>query len=112
MREIKKFYKLVKKIRKGNKSCGDIKIYFISDQHMRKLNKQFRGLDRTTDVLSFEIGDRDNLGEIVISRAQPKAQVKRLVIHGVLHLLGYDHKKAKERKVMRSLEEKYLKWVV
>lgn len=69
---------------------------------MRALNRQFRGKDAVTDVLSFPSGERGFLGDIVIASgvatAQAKAaghsvqtEVRVLALHGLLHLLGYDH---------------------
>jgi rRNA maturation RNase YbeY len=87
----------------------DLTIVFLSDPAIRKLNRRFRGRDYATDVLSFasdaEVFEEENqasLGEIVISvdRAIAQAQanqlsfeneLKQLVLHGVLHLCGYDH---------------------
>jgi probable rRNA maturation factor len=87
----------------------DATIVFVSDAAMRKLNRQFRGKDSATDVLSFpaqpesfETEAEANLGEIVISldRAQTQAQdngltlvneVEQLILHGLLHLCGHDH---------------------
>ncbi len=83
-------------------------IAFVSDRKMRELNKQFRGKNSTTDVLSFPFEadefeiDADNLGDIVISIEQAQKQskendldieleIKQLILHGVLHLCGYDH---------------------
>jgi probable rRNA maturation factor len=92
-------------IRKG--PC-DVTIAFVSDRRMRELNKSFRGVDKTTDVLSFPAGQDcftdsgTNLGDIAISveRAERQAQengltlnqeVSQLILHGLLHLCGYDH---------------------
>ena len=84
-------------------------IVFIDDEHMHELNKNYRGIDRTTDVLSFAFEDNNKicynirqLGEIYVSIPKMKAQAKEyghsqkrelafLVVHGLLHLLGYDH---------------------
>ena len=79
-------------------------IAFVSDSRMRRLNRQFRGSDRTTDVLSFPAGDTDdlNLGDIAISVETAALQAKenglsfdeeiaQLILHGLLHLAGYDH---------------------
>lgn len=83
-------------------------VAFVSDRRMVELNKFFRGKDSTTDVLSFPSEpdefdpDSSNLGDIVISveRAEkqgrengltPENEIKQLILHGVLHLCGYDH---------------------
>ena len=83
-------------------------IAFVSDDRMKQLNEMFRGKDSTTDVLSFRHEpdefdpDKNNLGDIVISAEQAQKQavenglsleveVKQLILHGVLHLCGYDH---------------------
>ncbi|HEV2904449.1 MAG TPA: rRNA maturation RNase YbeY, partial [Pyrinomonadaceae bacterium] len=87
----------------------DATIVFVSAAAIRKLNRQFRGKNSATDVISFpsqpesfETGAATNLGEIVISleRAQAQAkengltnvnEVEQLILHGLLHLCGYDH---------------------
>jgi probable rRNA maturation factor len=87
----------------------DVSIVFVSDAAIRKLNRQFRGKDYATDVLSFrtraeafEADNQNNLGEIVISVDRAAAQAKenrlsftneveQLILHGLLHLDGYDH---------------------
>ena len=84
-------------------------IVFVSDAAIRKLHKQFRGKDQVTDVLSFpseaepfEAENQSQLGEVVISvqRAADQAkqnrltfsnEVEQLILHGLLHLCGYDH---------------------
>jgi probable rRNA maturation factor len=84
-------------------------IVFVSDTAIRKLNKQFRGKDQVTDVLSFpneaepfENENQSQLGEVVISvhRADAQAkengltfsnEVEQLILHGLLHQCGYDH---------------------
>ena len=84
-------------------------VVFVSDAAIRKLNKQFRGKDQVTDVLSFpseaepfEAENQSQLGEVVISvqRAADQAkqnrltfsnEVEQLILHGLLHLCGYDH---------------------
>lgn len=89
-------------------------IVLIDDDKMHDLNKTYRGVDRTTDVLSFAFEDNNDicynvrqLGEIYISIPQMKSQAKEyghsekrelafLAVHGLLHLLGYDHTKSKE----------------
>jgi probable rRNA maturation factor len=84
-------------------------IVFVSDDAIRKLNRQFRGRNYATDVLSFpsqaesfEADEKANLGEVIISvqRAETQAkanglnfsnEVEQLILHGLLHLCGYDH---------------------
>lgn len=84
-------------------------IIFIDDEKMHKLNLEYRGIDRTTDVLSFALEDNDKLkmpirelGDIFISIPKMQEQAREynhsekrelsfLCLHGLLHLLGYDH---------------------
>lgn len=93
----------------------EICITFIDDPEMRKLNNSYRSIDRTTDVLSFP-QDNEFLGDLVISyptavknskryKTTIKKELQRLAIHGILHLLGFDHKKKKERDIMRAKEK-------
>ena len=94
---------------------AELSILLVNDARMKTLNRQYRGIDRTTDVLSFPQEDafpsdasgRKSdivLGDIVINLHKAKRQamengltfeeeLKRLLIHGLLHLLGYDHEK-------------------
>ena len=79
-------------------------IAFVSDKKIRELNRQFRNIDKATDVLSFpsdEPGDMD-LGDVAVSVDTAAAQAKenglkfeeeiaQLILHGLLHLSGYDH---------------------
>ena len=87
----------------------DVTIAFVSDRQIKTLNKRFRGLSEPTDVLSFPAGDgkssegsQPNLGDIAISveRAESQAvdngltferEIGQLILHGLLHLCGYDH---------------------
>ncbi|HKV36536.1 MAG TPA: rRNA maturation RNase YbeY [Pyrinomonadaceae bacterium] len=79
-------------------------IAFVSDKAIRQLNRQFRNIDKATDVLSFPADDTDklNLGDIAISVDTAARQAKengltfdeevaQLILHGLLHLSGYDH---------------------
>ena len=96
-------------LRVVGKSDRDATIVFVSDDAIRKLNRQFRGKNYATDVLSFpssaepfEVDGQKQLGEVVISVQRAAAQarsnglsfaseVKQLILHGLLHLAGYDH---------------------
>lgn len=91
-----------------------LSVIFIDDEEMHEMNKNYRGIDRTTDVLSFALEDNDiyvpkirQLGDIFISIPKMREQAKEyehsekrelsfLVCHGLLHLLGYDHTKSKK----------------
>ena len=77
-------------------------IAFVSNQRIRSLNRQFRNIDKATDVLSFPAEEDTNLGDIAISVETAAAQAKengltfeteiaQLILHGLLHLSGYDH---------------------
>jgi len=98
---------------------GQVNVVFTGDSSIRELNRQFRKKDKTTDVLSFEWHDEELLGEIYISMPQVKRQaprydntfyreLKRVLIHGVLHLCGFDHLTPSERKTMRAREDFYM----
>lgn len=103
-----------------------ISLSFVSKDKIKKLNKEFRNVDKVTDVLSFPMyeGKIPNLpeielGDVVICMDKIKAQAKEfghseeretyyLFVHSMLHLLGYDHMNEKEKKKMRAMEEKVL----
>jgi len=90
---------MLKAIGRSNESAT---IAFVSDSKIRELNVKFRGIDKSTDVLSFPAGEPDNLGDIAISLETAARQAKenglsfndelaQLMLHGLLHLSGYDH---------------------
>ena len=102
-------------------------IIIIDDERIHSINKEYRGIDRPTDVISFALEDSDKvegmeirvLGDIYVSietaRRQAyeyfnteKEELRFLIIHGLLHLLGYDHMKPEDEKEMMSLEEEVL----
>ena len=104
----------------------------VDADEIKELNRVYRGEDKVTDVLSFgmterhedepeyEVPEPDNmLGDIVIcmekvlAQAQeyghsPERELAYLTVHGVLHLLGYDHEDESERTLMRSMEDKLM----
>lgn len=113
---------------------AEVSVVLVDDAYIRDLNRQYRRKDAPTDVLSFAMreslpeeeaieGEHEAgnlLGDIVISieRAEEQArdyghsferEVGYLSVHGVLHLLGYDHEKEEDRKAMRQKEEEILK---
>ncbi len=109
-----------------SRSAGSVNVVLVDDAEIRKLNARHLGLDRATDVLSFNyrsVGEKtpgsNVLGEIIIAVPQLVRQAKRrrlpvadelhrLLIHGYLHLLGHDHHKLTDRRIMRQLEKRIL----
>lgn len=86
------------------KTGSSVTVAFVSDNKIQELNRRFRGIDRATDVLSFPADGPDdlNLGDIAVSVETAAAQAKenglhfddeiaQLILHGLLHLSGYDH---------------------
>ena len=107
---------------------GDVtfNIIFVNNPYIHELNKNYRNIDRETDVITFALEDDKTfnpeeriLGDIYISIDKAKSQseeyghsLKRelcfLAVHGMLHLLGYDHMEKEEEKVMFKLQEEIL----
>jgi len=116
--------KTLKMVRK--KEEIELSIAIVDESTIKKLNKKYHGVDKVTDVLSFNYQLSTNnyqllkqIGEIVICYPQAKRQaklykhstkeeIKLLLIHGLLHLCGYDHKEAKGANVMQRLEGKII----
>ena len=103
----------------------EVSIVFVDDTHIAALNREYRGLDTPTDVLSFPMDDPGipgdepvPLGDIVISLETVERETQDLagflnylallVVHGLLHLLGYDHEADEEAEVMERLEAQAL----
>ena len=119
-----KFEVMARKLLAEEGKEDNVNIVLCTDEFVREMNKNYRGLDKVTDVLSFEWheefpGEETMLGEIYIARDQVKrqapeygnsffAEMKRVIVHGLLHLSGYDHMKAAERKIMRARECEFL----
>ncbi len=104
----------------------DVTVLLANDAYLQELNQQFMGLDQPTDVLSFPIGETNPengsfyLGDLAISLERAKTQaetgqnaledeLRLLVVHGVLHLLGHDHSTAEEKAHMWSIQAEILK---
>lgn len=113
---------LVKRVIKYESSKeGDINIVFVGDKFIRKLNTTYLKHNWITDVISFPLVEGNKIdGEIYInieqSRRQAreyqskyKAEIQRLIIHGVLHLIGFKDNTPRTKKSMSLLEDKYLK---
>ena len=109
---------------------AEVSLMFTDDETIHEMNREYRGIDRPTDVLSFALeegeeeeiygGPEENLlGDIIISVETATRQAEEyghsveremafLALHGMLHLLGYDHMGEEERKEMRAQEEAIL----
>ncbi|MBA7648280.1 Endoribonuclease YbeY [subsurface metagenome] len=105
---------------------AQVSILFCSDAYIKKLNREYRKVDASTDVLAFSMHEGrfpkvhpEILGDVVISLETASHQAKRyrhslnkeialLVVHGILHLLGYDHLKKKDKELMRKREKQIL----
>ena len=125
---IKKKIKKISKFNSLKKRRFSLTILLTGNSKMKYLNKKFRNKNKTTDVLSFpnlgimDLKKRTNtktyLGDIALSYEIINRRSKtsnfdlefdKVWIHGYLHLLGYDHKKIKDYKVMKKIEEKIIK---
>ena len=106
----------------GAPARAEINLVFVSDATQRRLNREYRNIDKTTDVLSFNYPTDQYsqlIGEVFISAPQaarqareyghsPTAETVRLYCHGLLHVLGYDHDTESAARKMREREARYL----
>lgn len=116
-------------LRVRNVKQAEISLTFVGTKRIRKLNREYLGRDRATDVLSFDLSGEGLVSEsipnagsllvgdiyICVPRAikqaadygiPPEGELFRLAVHGVLHLLGYDHKNDTNSRRMNRLQEK------
>ena len=122
--------RVAEKVLSMEKSEGcELSIFLTDDKYIQQLNKQYRGVDKPTDVLAFAMNEGiDNnlnsevLGDVVVSVTRAKEQadfyghsfkveMTLLVAHGILHLLGYDHEKENDLLVMQQKQKEALKTV-
>ena len=122
------------KVEKLEKINLYISITLTTPQEIRKINKEYRNIDKETDVLSFPMFEKNELDEMVqkqknvipetigdiiisIERVQEQAneyghsferELAYMVVHGFYHLMGYDHMQEEDKKIMREKEEKVL----
>lgn len=103
----------------------EVSVSFVGDEEIRDLNRDYRGVDKSTDVLSFPMDDEfiiDNriLGDVIINTRRVMEQAKELghsnerelsylTVHSILHLLGYDHMEDEDKKEMREREKLAMK---
>ncbi len=100
----------------------NVSLAFVTNAAIRKINRRFLGHDWATDVVSFPLGT-DLLGELVISADYAQAEASkrgipveeelvRYVVHGLLHLRGYDDRRPADRKRMWARQEREVAWVL
>ncbi len=103
----------------------EVSISFVENSEIRELNREYRGVDSETDVLSFPMEDEFEistllLGDIIISIERAKEQsleyghtlereIAYLTAHSMFHLMGYDHMNEEEKKIMRNKEKQVMK---
>jgi probable rRNA maturation factor len=127
--------KIVRQVLKAEQVASpyEVSLVFTNADRVKQLNRDYRGVNEPTDVLAFHmLPERQSdssfalppdgvtrLGEVIVSYPQALAQAKErghslerelalLVIHGILHLLGYDHEESREAKKMREREKELL----
>lgn len=117
---IEKSIAAVLKIEKLDENV-EVSVSFVGDDEIRDLNREYRGVDKSTDVLSFPMDDEfiiDNriLGDVIINTRRVMEQAEELghsnerelsylTVHSILHLLGYDHIEDEDKKEMREREK-------
>lgn len=110
----------------GAKVEGVVNIKFVNDTEIRRLNRMYRDQDKVTDVLSFiyedNLRESDIIGDVIISLEQAKRQAENddfelevadLLVHGVLHVLGFDHEiSPEEAEKMFELQDKFVSLIL
>ena len=99
----------------------EVSVSFVGDEEIHELNRDYRGVDRTTDVLSFPMDDEftNMLGDIVININKvieqakeyghsEKREISYLTVHSSLHLMGFDHEEEEDKKEMRAVEDRVM----
>ena len=128
--------KRINLVNKKYKKYGNKNIFFTlllsGDVHIKKLNKKFRKKNKSTDILSFPFYEKNELkkrlqndrevylGDVIINLSKIKdknnlsnfiLELNKLWIHGLTHLLGFDHKKNKDFEKMKKAENKFLSYI-
>ena len=118
----KRIKKTILKIlsKEGLKKSGAITVCFVNERKIKKLNLKYHNKNAPTDVLTFDLSDKKNLlADIVVStnaaiqnaksfKTTPFYELNLYVIHGILHLLGYDDCTQKQRQLMHRKEREYV----
>jgi len=120
------YRQLIRNIFKFDKSKDIMNIIFVNDDEIQRINKEYRNIDRVTDVISFALNDEkdfliktDEIGDIFICIDQAKRQAEEyghsldreigfLSVHGYLHLHGYDHMTKEDEEIMFKKQDEIL----
>jgi probable rRNA maturation factor len=109
-------------IRGERKKVRELSVVFVNDRTITRLNRQFLLHNHATDVICFPLQEEPELeGEVYVNLDQAARQaryygvgtreeIRRLIIHGILHLVGHDDKTRKKKQRMHEIENKYLEW--
>lgn len=126
--DVSKYKKIIKKVFKSIKSKMFFNVIFVDNDMIQQINRDYRGIDRVTDVITFALMENPNeimkgaeyeLGDVFICVERALEQAKDyghsiereigfLSVHGYLHLIGYDHMTEDDEKVMFKLQEEIL----
>ena len=124
-RNIREYERVIRDVFKTINSKKEFNVIFVDENEIKRINNEFRHVDKVTDVISFaliddkEIVQTDELGDVFICVEKALSQAEEyghsarrefafLAVHGYLHLCGYDHQTKEEEKVMFDLQEKIL----
>lgn len=123
--DTKPYVKIIKGVFKAIKNKKEFNIIFVDDEEIQRINREYRKIDKVTDVISFALCDdpdnqmTDELGDIFIDLDQAFRQAKDyghsitrevafLAVHGYLHLCGYDHMTKEDEEVMFKKQDEIL----
>ena len=110
-------------IHHNNRQVGDINIIISNDDYLLKINQEYLQKDYLTDIIAFNYNSQKLIqGDIFISHQRvgdnarqfsvsKNLEMKRVIIHGILHLLGWNDSTAVEKQAMHQKEDEYLKWL-
>lgn len=124
-RNIREYERVIRDVFKTINSKKEFNVIFVDENEIKRINNEFRHIDKVTDVISFaliddnEIVQTDELGDVFICVEKALSQAEEyghsarrefafLAVHGYLHLCGYDHQTKEEEKVMFDLQDKIL----
>ena len=124
-KDVKEYKTLIRKVLKGYSPNKEFNIIFVNDEYIQTINRDYRNIDRVTDVISFALCDDPNneseneLGDIFIDIDQAirqaseyghsiEREVAFLAVHGYLHLCGYDHMTKEDEEIMFKKQDEIL----